>query len=294
MTEGPQKIKVKIASKERLDVYLSREINQTRSRLKKMIETGAVRVNDECRNCSYKVQKNDIITVESIPEKDRIRNMFTSDYGLISQQDNYLIINKPAGVVVHPAATHKEGTLLDALQKVYSSPQLVHRLDKETSGVLIVALNENTAFDIREQFRKKEIKKIYLALVEGIIKEDSGEINIPIRRSRRDPTKMSVGWSNARDSLTRFKVKKRYEKCTYVEVYLLTGRTHQIRVHFSYMGYPVLGDKKYGRSVIKAPRHMLHAWQISFSDPSSGKRVYYESELPEDFKGIISSMNLKI
>ncbi len=216
---------------------------------------------------------------------------------ILYQDKHFAVIDKPPDLVVHPAPGNKSSTLLNGLIKKFKEPHLVHRLDKDTSGLLIVALDEKTALNIREQFKEKEVKKVYVAIVKGIIKEEAGEISVPIKRSRRDPTKMSVGYSHARDSTTRFKVKERLNGATFVEIYPLSGRTHQIRVHFAYYGYPVLGDRKYGGESIRTvpilpPRQMLHAWQISFKEPETEKRIHFEAPVPDDFKRILSGLKI--
>ncbi len=208
---------------------------------------------------------------------------------IIFINESLLVINKYAGVVVHPADSYKGETLLDQLHKKFPAAQIVHRLDKDTTGLLLVALNEESAIELKRQFKEKEVKKVYLALTERVIKADSGEISAPIKRSKKHRTKMSISY-DGRKSLTRFVVKKRFKNMTYVEIYPLSGRTHQIRVHFAYYGHPLIGDRKYAeKSIIQAPRQMLHAAQISFVEPISKKRLYFEAPLPDDFKKVLAA-----
>ena len=204
---------------------------------------------------------------------------------IIFQNEEIVIIDKPSGLTVHQAPREKSITLLEMLSGRFPTPYIVHRLDKDTSGIIIVALNESVAFELKKQFKDRAVKKIYLAIIKGQICEDAGEITFPIKRSLRDPTKMSVRWFGGREARTRWTVLERLNNATYIEVYPLSGRTHQIRVHFAHLGHPIMGDKKYGSKCdLAIPRHMLHASQISFKDPFTGRMRHFESALPEDFK----------
>lgn len=291
-TDNKGEFTVKDTSDMRLDIYLAQELKQTRAQVKKIIDAGQVAVDGVVRKCHFIVSKGQKIKYEGfrkkiLPEAQNI------EFKIIHENEKYIIIDKPAGIVVHPAPGNRSGTLLNGLIKRYATPFLVHRLDKDTSGIMIVALNEKTAHNIKKQFAEKEVKKIYSALLQGVLNEDAGEISLPIKRSSRDHTKMMIGWSNARHSVTRFRVKKKFKEATLVEVYLLTGRTHQIRVHFADYGHHVVGDKKYGNTTIgiNAARQLLHACQISFRDPDKGDRVYYSSRLPQDFEDVLRNLS---
>ncbi|MEA3506032.1 MAG: RluA family pseudouridine synthase [Elusimicrobiota bacterium] len=295
--ESEKKVLKAQSGGKRLDKYMAGILDFSRSKIKREIKKGRVLVNNAPASPSRTLKKGDRIEYSiKPPHRDHI---IAQDIPLdiIAQSEDYVIINKPPDLVVHPAPGNPDGTLLNGLMNRYETPYLVHRLDKDTSGVMIAALNENAARLIKKQFKKKKVKKIYLTLVEGIIKEDAGQIDVPIKRDSRDRTKMRAGWTGARKSATRFRVKRRLNNATYVEAYPLTGRTHQIRVHFSHMGHPVLGDRKYGSppfgahpkgTSYRAPRQMLHAWQVSFEDPSSGKRVSYKVVPPKDFQELLS------
>lgn len=290
MQEKVRKITVRDPNNERIDRYLSRKLGYTRSKIKKMIESGLVTVNGESKNAHYRVTAGEIIAYTE-PEMDRDGIPDEMPLDIIHEDEHFAVINKPPGLVVHPTACLRSGTLLNGLMAKYPTPHIVHRLDKDTSGLIAVALDDDTALDLRRQFKKKTVKKIYLAIVNGIIKDDAGEISVPIRRSRRDPTKMSVGWSDARESTTRFTVKERLKGATYLEVYPISGRTHQIRVHLSYYGYPIIGDTKYSKNSIKAPRQMLHAWMLSFEDRLKKARINFEAPLPRDFKSVLKRLS---
>lgn len=275
---------VDVSNHQRLDIYLSHKLGYTRTKIKKLIKSGFVEVNGGVKNSHYRVEQGEKITYFVPDNKKNTMESQPIPFKIIFKNKSFAVIDKPPGLVVHPAPGNRDGTLLNGLLEEFDTPHLVHRLDKDTSGVMVVALDEKTALDLRKQFKEKTVKKVYLTLLDGIIDTDAGEISVPIRRSRRDPTKMGVGWSNARKSSTRFRVKKRLNGATFVEVYPLSGRTHQIRVHFAYYGHPVLGDTKYGKKTFKAPRQMLHSWQISFGDPKEGIRVHFDSPIPDDFK----------
>ncbi len=221
--------------------------------------------------------------------------------------DFIAVVNKPSGMVVYPAAGHSSGTLLNAI--AYHSRKLssvgaplragiVHRLDKDTSGVLVVALDDGAYYNLIEQFKKRTIKKIYKVIVSGNLKADKGEISKRIGRSVSDRKKMSTKVRKGKEALTTWKVTERFKDATCLEVRLETGRTHQIRVHFASAGHPVLGDKTYGRKTfldikkkkIIFPRHMLHAELLGFHHPMTGKYMEFKSALPQDMKENINEL----
>ncbi len=288
-----KKIKAETNAKPRLDRYLALKLKISRSQIKKLIDKGRVKVSGKPVNAHYGVLEGDIIEC-SIPTQKKLIEPGRVNYFTLYRDREIAIINKGPGVIVHPAPTVDEATLLNALSTEYESPHLVHRLDKDTSGVMIIALNRESALNIRKQFAARKVKKIYKALVEGRVEKKSGEIGAPIKRSRRDPTKMTVGWVGARKSLTRFNVVELYEKASQLELYPITGRTHQIRVHLSYYGNPVIGDKKYSQKPIEGLRHLLHAEQISFRHPGSGKRQSFSAPLPDDFISAVEKLRKKV
>jgi len=276
----------------RLDKFLSKKSELTRTKIKKMIEQGLVEVNGEKKSAHYKVAAGDKIIMRLSEENARKYEPENHiALNILYENDSITVINKPPDLVVHPAPSHHGVTLLDGLAAKYGEVHLVHRLDKDTSGVMIAALNEKTALEIRKQFKAKEVKKVYQAIVDGVIEDPSGEISAPIKRSRRDPTKMRVGWDSARSSVTRYKVNEKLNNATFVEVYPLSGRTHQIRVHFAYSGHPVVGDKKYGKDRdMRAGRQMLHAHQIAFKDPETGEILNFRTEPPQDFQNVLKKL----
>lgn len=277
---------------ERLDKCISQIAGISRSRAKKAIEDERVHVSSEYKSAHYTVREGDIIQMR---EKKRISDVEKVEMPLriLYEDEHLIVVDKEAGLVVHPAPGCKDPTLLNGLKFRYSNPEIVHRLDMDTSGVLIVALNEVSALEIRKQFKSRTVKKHYLALVSEAVKPEEGNIDFPIRRSRRNPSMMSVGWASARKSSTDYKVVEIMENITLVSAFPKTGRTHQIRVHFSHLGHPLLGDTKYGGSREDAPRQMLHAYEIEFTHPLSGEIMSYRAPVPEDFKKALLKRGFK-
>lgn len=285
---------------ERIDIFLAGKTGITRSQIQKLIEQGNVFVSDKPANQNYRIRTNDLISL-SIPGK--------RDEGLIPENipveilykdEHLIVVNKPAGIVVYPAAGHSRGTLMNALAYHCDKlaeiggplrPGVVHRLDKDTSGLMVVALDDVAYYNLAEQFKQRKINRRYLALIYGNFKEDAGEIALMIGRSESDRKKMSTSVRRGKEAVTRWKVLKRFNHAALIEAKLGTGRTHQIRVHFASIGHPVLGDKTYGKKVeveVKAqkkimfPRQMLHAERLDFIHPITGKHLGFSSPLPED------------
>lgn len=285
---------------QRLDTFLASKTSITRSQIQKLIENGSILVNNRIVSQNYRVKTNDVITL-NVPDKET-EGLVPEPVPLeILFKDNYLVVvNKPAGMVVYPSVGHRHGTLMNALSyhcKNLASvgrplrPGVIHRLDKETSGVIVVALNDEAYYNLVEQFKRRTITRRYIALVYGNIKEDKGEIVLQIGRSESDRKKMSTRVKKGKEAITRWKVLERFGNATLIEARLGTGRTHQIRVHFASTGHPVLGDRTYGKKVeleVKAkkkilfPRQMLHAELLGFIHPATGKYLEFSSPLPED------------
>ena len=226
---------------------------------------------------------------------------------IIYEDDDIIIVNKEKGMVVHPANGNYTGTMVNSLMNSHNGklssingvirPGIVHRIDKDTSGILVVAKNDNAHKKLSEQFKVHSITRKYVALVKGIIKEDNLDINMPIGRNPKDRKKMAVTYKNSKDAITHIKVLKRYynSNITLIEASLETGRTHQIRVHMSYIGHPLLGDEVYGKkdNTFKVQGQMLHAKVLGFIHPKTNEYVKYESDLPEEFKNIITKLENK-
>ena len=274
----------------------------SRSMVQKLIEQKNIKVNGKETKHSYKLKLNDEIEI-FVPEAKEI-NLKAQDIPLnvIYEDNDIIVINKPKGMVVHPANGNPDGTLVNAvMNKCKDSlsgiggeirPGIVHRLDKDTSGAIIVAKNDKAHIALSEQLKNHEVKKTYLALVRGIIKENEATINMPIARSKKDRKKMDVD-KNGKEAITHFKVLGRYKnKYTLLQINLETGRTHQIRVHLSHIGYPIIGDEVYsnGKNEWNISGQCLHAWKLEFIHPITGKKISLEAEIPEYLKNIIKEL----
>lgn len=291
---------------ERLDKVM-REIlsERTRTYLQMLIDEGFIKVNGKDSKSSYRLKEGDEISYilkESEPlalEKEEI------PLDVCFEDNDFLVINKPQGMVVHPAGGHSEGTLVNALLahcgdtlsgiNGVKRPGIVHRLDKDTSGLILVCKNDLAHQGVSKQFAERTIKRIYTALVYGVIREDAGKIHAPLARDTRNRQKMAVNLNDGKEAITKFRVLERFEKYTLVEASLVTGRTHQIRVHFAYIGYPIVRDKIYGPSKkAKASEgQLLHATELAFIHPTTKKEVHIISELPPYFVNFLTSLRTK-
>ena len=287
----------------RIDSFISeKEKDVSRVRIKSLIEDGNILVNNSKVKPSYKIKENDIIEIE-IPEIVEESHMKAQDIDLdvIYEDDDIIVINKAKGMVVHPGNGNADGTLANAVLAWAKGslsgiggeirPGIVHRLDKDTSGIIIVAKNDKAHIDLSEQIKDRKVVKKYIALVRGIIPEDEATINMPIGRSKIDRKKMAVD-KEGKVAITHFKVLKRFEKYTLLEVKIDTGRTHQIRVHMSYIKHPVVGDMVYssGKNEFGVEGQMLHAYSLDFTHPVTKEKMHLEAELPEYFKDVINRL----
>jgi 23S rRNA pseudouridine1911/1915/1917 synthase len=294
---------------ERIDTYLSKKTGISRSRIQRQIKEGNILVNGERIRQNYRVRTGDIITINITavePEDRLIPEPLPLDF--FYKDDWIVVVNKPPGMVVYPAPGHRRGTLMNALSYHLGKlstvggplrPGVVHRLDKDTSGVMVVAVDDNAYYNLVEQFRKRRITRRYIALVYGSLRTNEGEISRPVGRSDRDRKRMTTVSKKAKEAITRWKVIRRFENATLIEVRLGTGRTHQIRVHFASIGHPVLGDKTYGkkrelvidRKRIAFPRQMLHAELLGFTHPETGRYLEFSSPVPEDMEEAIKALS---
>ena len=274
----------------------------SRSMVQKLIKEENIKVNGKETKHSYKLKLNDEIEI-SIPEAKEI-DLKAQDIPLdiIYEDDDIIVINKPKGMVVHPANGNPDGTLVNAVMAICKDslsgiggeirPGIVHRLDKDTSGAIIVAKNDKAHVNLSEQLKEHKVKKTYLALVRGIIKENEATINMPISRSNKDRKKMDVN-KEGKEAITHFKVLRRYKnKYTLLQINLETGRTHQIRVHLSYIGYPIIGDEVYsnGKNEWGIKGQCLHAWKLEFMHPITKEKISLEAEIPEYLKNILKEL----
>ncbi len=288
----------------RIDVYLSeKEPDLSRSMIQKLIEQENILVNDKKTKASYKVQLGDEISIKIEAPKELTIKAQDIPIEIIYEDNDIIVVNKPKGLVVHPANGNPDGTLVNALMSICKDslsgiggeirPGIVHRIDKDTSGILIVAKNDKAHINLSEQIKNHEIEKTYIALVRGIVKENEATINMPIARSTKDRKKMSVS-QDGKNAITHFKVLNRYfnSNCTLLEVKIETGRTHQIRVHLSQIKYPIIGDEVYsnGKNEWGIKGQCLHAKSLCFKHPSTGKKMFLEAPLPQYFNDLINNV----
>lgn len=286
----------------RLDTYIpSVDTDITRTSAQRLIEDGNILVNGKNAKVSYKIQENDKISVE-IPEPKQIELKAQNiPIEIIYEDSDIIVVNKPKGMVVHPANGNPDGTLVNAITAICKDslsgiggeirPGIVHRIDKDTSGLLIVAKNDNAHVKMSEQIKNHEVKKTYIALVRGVFKENEATIDMPIGRSTSDRKKMAVN-KNGKNAITHIKVLKRFDKYTLLKVNIETGRTHQIRVHLSHIGYPIVGDYTYsnGKNEFDVIGQCLHAQKLEFKHPITQKDMCLEAELPQYFKDILDKL----
>lgn len=292
----------------RLDVFLSDKLKISRAKIQEAIEKQLIKVNNLVKTKSYKLKHEDVVNVsnEFLKSNSKQEVLIPQNIPIdILYKDDYLIaLSKPAGMVVYPCPGHPSGTLMNALayhiKKLANvgapmRPGVVHRLDKDTSGVIVVALDDMAYYKLVEAFKKREVKKEYMAVVYGKL-NGSGEITLPIGRAMYNRKKMSIKSKKLKEAKTQWEVVKNFKDFTLVKVKIITGRTHQIRVHFSSIGHPVLGDKTYGRKTyieldrkkIVIPRQMLHAYRIELTHPITGKLLNFEASLPDDMREILN------
>lgn len=293
----------------RLDSYIAKKDESlSRSMIQKLLEESKITVNGNVVKASYKVQVGDRIQIEIEPPKEVKLEAQDIPIDIIYEDDDIIVVNKPKGLVVHPANGNPDGTLVNAIMAICKDslsgiggelrPGIVHRLDKDTSGLLIVAKNDKAHINMSEQIKDRKVKKTYIALVRGTITENEATINMPIGRSTKDRKKMAIT-KNGKEAITHFKVLNRYttSKASYtlLEIKIDTGRTHQIRVHMAEIGHPVVGDMVYsnGKNEFGVVGQCLHAKKLEFCHPITGKEMSFEAPLPEYFENIIDLLEKK-
>lgn len=303
---------------QRLDKFLLAYYNYlTRSHLQNLIVAGDIRVNNRRVKAGYKIKTNDHITIQFKAPQESQLTPENIPLNILYEDQFLLVVDKPAGLVVHPGAGNRSGTLVNGLLFHCSNlsgingilrPGIVHRLDKYTSGLMVVAKTDESHVFLSHQFETRDIIRTYHALVWGVPEQDSGEIETQIDRSRRDRKKMAVSYNHGKKALTHYKIIRNYQYFALLELILKTGRTHQIRVHLNHINHPVFGDPDYnGRKsqLYRLPsylrkrgidmlnrinRQALHAKQLSFIHPKSNKRLYFESDLARDIQDLLEKM----
>lgn len=290
----------------RLDVFLAEVLGDfTRSRIQKLIARGCITVNGDIVRSNYKLREGDIVEVEVPEAKETQIQAEDIPLDIVYEDEHMLVVNKPQGMVVHPAAGNYDGTLVNALMAHCGHnlsgingeirPGILHRIDKDTSGLLLVAKNDRAHLGLSEQIKEHSLTREYLALVHGNIKEDSGTINAPIGRDEKDRKKMTITQKNSKDAVTHFFVLERFDKYTFIRCRLETGRTHQIRVHMSKKGHPIVGDPVYGvkKEEFKLNGQLLHAHMIGYKHPITGEYMEFSRPVPEYFEEVLEKLRRK-
>ena len=290
-------------SGQRLDKYLAGEMTDlSRSRIKELVQAGEVLVNGKKSKVSYKVQKGDLIQVTVLPLEPLALEAENIPLDIVYEDQDVIVVNKPQGMVVHPAAGHPSHTLVNALlyhtRDLADSPEgfrpgIVHRIDKDTSGLLMVAKNAAARESLEKQLAAKSNKRQYLAIVHGNFAEEEGTIDAPIGRNPKDRKQMAVV-EKGKSAVTHFKVLEQYQGYSLVECQLETGRTHQIRVHMAYIGHPLAGDPLYGpRKTLPGHGQFLHAKTLGFEQPSTGEWLEFSVQPPEIFQQTVADLRKK-
>ena len=298
-----EEFQIETENGERIDKYLSNEMSGfSRSYIQKLMKDGHVYVNGKAVKANYKLAYDDMITVEipDLVEPDIVPENIPLD--ILYEDDDILIVNKPTGMVVHPAAGHYSGTLVNALMyhcgeslsgiNGVMRPGIVHRIDMDTTGSLLVCKNDQAHQKLAEQLKVHSIKRVYHAIVCGNLKEDSGTIDAPIGRHPVDRKKMSINYQNGREAVTHYQVLERFGDYTYISCRLETGRTHQIRVHMASIRHPLLGDNVYGpqKCPFKLQGQTLHAKILGITHPTTGEYMEFDAPLPEYFEDLLGRM----
>lgn len=290
---------------ERLDKVMSEELDElSRTMIQKLVKDGDIKVNEKEVKPNYRLQEGDVIqwTVPEAEEPDILPEAIPLD--VVYEDADLIVVNKPRGMVVHPAPGHYSGTLVNALLyhcKDLSGingvmrPGIVHRIDKDTSGLLMAAKNDKTHQSLADQLKAKTSHRVYQAIVHGVPKHDRATIDAPIGRDEKDRKKMAVNLDHGKHAITHFKVLERFAGYSLVACQLETGRTHQIRVHMAYIGFPIAGDPKYGpRKTLPIDGQALHAAELGFTHPSTGEEMRFTAPLPEDMEKLLNELRAEL
>ncbi len=292
-------IKVETQEAKRIDTYLAEKLQLSRSKVQRLIKDNLVTVNNKSVAVSYQVKENDKIEINDDLNYEMNIEPENIPLDIVYEDNDLLVINKPSGMVVHPAPGHYTKTLVNALLYRFNltsgektRPGIVHRLDKDTSGLMLVAKNEWTHERLANMIAKKEVERKYLAIVDGLIKHDTGTIDAPIGRDTNNRQQMKVTDQNAKEAITHFKVLEQFQNNTLLECILETGRTHQIRVHLAYIGHPVTNDPTYNKKKATAFGQMLHSKSIKFIHPRTKKELSFEVDVPKEFQDQLEKLRL--
>ena len=289
---------------ERIDSYLAKDTEHSRANIQRLIEEEKILVNNSKVKVSYKIQQGDEIKIQDDQPKEISLKAQEIPLEILYEDKDIIVVNKAKGMVVHPANGNPDGTLVNAVMSICKDslsgiggeirPGIVHRLDKDTSGIIVIAKNDKAHINMSEQIKNHEVEKTYIALVRGFVKESEATINMPIGRSTKDRKKMAVT-KEGKSAITHFKVIERFGNYTLLEVKIETGRTHQIRVHLTEIGYPIVGDTVYsnGKNEWNIQGQCLHAKSLKFKHPITGKEMFIEAPLPEYFENVISKLGIR-
>ena len=301
-----EKAEYKIESNEFVGLRLDKAISMkdkdlSRVAVQRMIDEENILVNGKKAKASYKIALGDIISIEKEEPKEIELKPQDIPLDIVYEDDDIVVVNKQKGLVVHPGNGNPDGTLVNAIMNKCKDslsgiggeirPGIVHRIDKDTSGLLIIAKNDKAHINMSEQIKNHEVKKTYLALIRGVLKENNATIDMPIARSTKDRTKMAVS-KTGKNAVTHVKVLERFKGYTYIEVNIETGRTHQIRVHLSQIGYPIVGDYVYsnGKNPFDVVGQMLHSYKLEFKHPITGKEMCLVADIPDYFKKVLDEL----
>ncbi len=301
-----EKAEYKIESDEFVGLRLDKAISMkdkdlSRVAVQRMIDEENILVNGKKAKASYKIALGDIISIEKEEPKEIELKPQDIPLDIVYEDNDIVVVNKQKGLVVHPGNGNPDGTLVNAIMNKCKDslsgiggeirPGIVHRIDKDTSGLLIIAKNDKAHINMSEQIKNHEVKKTYLALIRGVLKENNATIDMPIARSTKDRTKMAVS-KTGKNAVTHVKVLERFKGYTYIEVNIETGRTHQIRVHLSQIGYPIVGDYVYsnGKNPFEVVGQMLHSYKLEFKHPITGKEMCLVADIPDYFKKVLDEL----
>jgi 23S rRNA pseudouridine1911/1915/1917 synthase len=286
---------------ERLDKYLAANTDYSRVMISKMIDAEYIKVNDKLEKASYKVRENDCIEILDGFKEETDITPTKMDINIVYEDEHIIIVNKPSGLVVHPGSGNYDNTLVNGLMYYTNSlsdvngeerPGIVHRIDKDTSGLLMVAKTNEAHQILTEYFKNKDVKREYLALITGVFPHETATIDAPIGRDPKDRKKMTVTADNSKEAVTHLKVIKRYREHTLVSLKLETGRTHQIRVHMKYIGYPVFNDPVYTNKKTTEFGQFLHSHKMEFDHPITKEHMSFECPMPTEMQEFINSLEV--
>ncbi len=293
-----QEIIVEEQKEERIDIYLSKKLDISRSKIQKLIKNAQILVNDQKVSASYKVAENDLIKINDNLEFTITVEKENIPLDIVYEDDYLMIINKKSGIVTHPAAGNYHHTLVNGLLYHLNIEKtnnirvgIVHRLDKDTSGLMVVAKTDEVLEKLSKLIKDRKVKRHYLAIVDGVLESSSATIDAPIGRDIKNREKMAVTDINSKSAITHVKVLKRFKNKTLVECVLETGRTHQIRVHMAYIKHPVVNDPLYNNKNATSFGQMLHSKSIEFIHPITGEKLYFEKEPPKEFQDYLNKLN---